>query len=122
MNRTAKHSLSFKVSKADAEWVHRIVTRALALVPALGGVLELTMDLTAAHANGCPMDFEALYYADDFNLLHDVGGIRRHIDRSSGELKDCFRPRFAKPSREMAALPVVAERVRRAHSKKGGLL
>lgn len=54
----------------------------------------LRMDLSACHANGCPLDFERLAEADDFNLLHDVVGITRHISRETGQLTGHFMPRF----------------------------
>lgn len=53
------------------------------------------MDVLAAHANGCPLDFAALAEASDFDLAHDVGGIIRHIDRNTGKLTGCFLPRHA---------------------------
>ncbi len=53
------------------------------------------MDLVACHANGCPLDFERLSDADDFNIAHDVFGIRRHLDRETGQLTDHFLPRYA---------------------------
>jgi hypothetical protein len=55
------------------------------------------MDITACHLNGCKLDLAKLLAADDFNFAHDVLGIRRHIDRETGQLMNCFRPRFAKP-------------------------
>ena len=33
--------------------------------------------------------------ADDFNFGHDVFGIYRHLDRTTGKLMNCFVPRFA---------------------------
>ncbi len=58
--------------------------------------LETRMDLTAVHANGCPMDFDRLLNTDKTTLLHDVGGIARHIDRDTGKLTGNFRPRTAR--------------------------
>jgi hypothetical protein len=55
------------------------------------------MDLMATHANGCPLDFAKLAGFDDFNLVHDVSGIQRHIDRDTGTLGGCFLPRCALP-------------------------
>lgn len=43
----------------------------------------------------CPMRWVDLVQADDFNFAHDVVGIANHLDRDTGELKDCFLPRFA---------------------------
>lgn len=58
--------------------------------------LSLEMDLSATHANGCPIDFGKLLAFDDFNFIHDVSGIMNKIDRTSGKLTDCFLPRSAR--------------------------
>jgi hypothetical protein len=57
--------------------------------------MTITMDVIATHANGCPLDLDRLLHADDSNFIHDVFGIRRHINRTNGQLEDCFLPRFA---------------------------
>lgn len=54
------------------------------------------MDLAATNANGCPLDFEKLLAFDDLSFWHDVVGIYHHLDRETGELKDCFLPRCAR--------------------------
>lgn len=59
--------------------------------------LDAQMDVTACHANGCPLDLKGLLEADDTNFVHDVFGIRRHLDRETGKLLDCFVPRYAIP-------------------------
>lgn len=58
-------------------------------------LLDAEMDITACHCNGTPLKLEALLAADDANFGHDVFGIRRYIDRKTGELTNCFLPRFA---------------------------
>jgi hypothetical protein len=58
--------------------------------------LELNMDLTACHANGCPMDWAMLLAADDFTFVHDIVGIQGHIDRATGRISRFF-PRCAMP-------------------------
>jgi hypothetical protein len=70
------------------------------IIKASGGRLAFMMDLLAADGvNGNPpIDFTGLLAADEFNFLHDVCGIARHLDRSTGELADCFIPRFARSS------------------------
>ena len=40
------------------------------------------------------MDWTGLLEADQFDFIHDVAGIHRHMDRSTGKLGDCFSPRF----------------------------
>jgi len=56
---------------------------------------EVIMDLTACHANGCRLALVKLNQAQALDLIHDVFGIRHHLDRKTGELKDCFQPRYA---------------------------
>jgi hypothetical protein len=59
--------------------------------------LDIDMDLTAAHCNGNPLRLDELLKADDFNLLHDVSGIAKHLNRETGKLEGFFSPRFSKP-------------------------
>ena len=82
-----------RLTSEDLDSIQRIAARTHTLVSGLDH-LSLTMDLGAAHI-ACPMRLDDLAEADDFNFLHDVGGIMRHIDRTTGELTDCFVPRFA---------------------------
>lgn len=96
-------NISFKASRADNRLIDKIVDRAFAGGLGLDGTrLDLDMDLCATHANGCPMDFAKLLAADDFNFAHDIYGIRRHIDRTTGKLTRCFLPRCHKPKRRRA--------------------
>lgn len=91
-------TVSFSVNANDSVTIGRIVDRAVALYSqhnSKADRMALEMDMTACHANGCRLDLTGLLAADDFNFLHDVGGISRKIDRDTGRLTDCFRPRFA---------------------------
>lgn len=58
--------------------------------------ISLIMDLTAADGvNGnARLDWGRLLNADDFNFLHDLGGIARHLDRETGAITNHFLPRF----------------------------
>ncbi|MDE7547230.1 hypothetical protein PY793_04420 [Acetobacter fabarum] len=96
-------AVKFTATPEEREIIGRISSRVASLYRDRGDItprrvmlLEITMDLDAAHSNGCPMDFARLDNADDFNLMHDVAGIARHLDRRTGKLTDMFRPRFAK--------------------------
>jgi hypothetical protein len=68
------------------------------LVDRSGGRMSFIMDILAADGvNGNdPINLDALAGADDMNFAHDVAGIVRHIDRSTGKLTDCFVPRYAR--------------------------
>lgn len=90
--------LNFNVTKKEARLISAIADRASAELfkgCTLQTVLDTEMDITATHANGCPLKLDELLAARPFDFAHDVGGIRRHIDRNTGQLRDCFLPRFA---------------------------
>jgi len=57
--------------------------------------LSMTMDIIACHNHAQPLDLKRLAEADDFNLIHDTIGIRKHLNRETLALNDCFLPRFA---------------------------
>lgn len=102
--KSRRREVSFDAGYGNAPLIASCVARAQALWVKVGlprpDRINLTMDLTACHANGCPLDFRKLLDFDDFNFAHDVGGISRHIDRSTGALGGCFLPRSAAPTRE----------------------
>ena len=55
----------------------------------------LHMDIIAIHLNGCKLKLKELLEAPLNDFLHDIGGINQHIDRDTGQLQDCFLPRYA---------------------------
>lgn len=55
---------------------------------------DFVMDIAACHSK-CPLRLEGLLNANDFNFGHDVFGIRTKLNRATGELNDCFLPRYA---------------------------
>lgn len=91
--------LSFEINPEDAAVIGEIAARARDLAAShrvLYKLLDARMDLTATHANGNPLKLHQLLAADDANFAHDVFGIRRHLNRETGELMDCFVPRFSR--------------------------
>jgi len=84
----------FDIAETDAAIIIKIVVRAAGMMDIVDR-LTLSMDLTACHANGCPLKLQELLEADRFNFMHDIAGIQRHMDRRTGELRDFFCPRFA---------------------------
>ena len=87
--------INFDLSRDEYALVREIARRAIALSDERIELLDLEMDIVACHNHGCRLDLEALAKADNFNLAHDVFGIRRHLDRDTGELDGRFLPRFA---------------------------
>ena len=59
-----------------------------------GPFIDWLMDLSVSN-DGCPMGFARLNEFDGANFAHDVGGIAKHLDRTNGQLRDCFIPRCA---------------------------
>lgn len=89
----------FDISPEDKVRVEQIVERTAKLAEEVGietiNKTDLEMDLIATHANGCPMQFQRLLDADNFDFVHDVLGIREHLNRRTGRLEHHFLPRFA---------------------------
>lgn len=89
-------TISFEVKrKSDREMIERIVGRAGMMFGKDYKALDIDMDITATHCNGMPLRLADLLLADDFNFAHDLLGIRKHLNRTTGELENCFVPRFA---------------------------
>lgn len=90
-------SVRFEVTRDDARVIGKIVHRAkgMASDPRRFDGMSMSMDLTACIANGCPLRLDDLLKADGFNFAHDVYGIQKHMNRLTGKLMNCFRPRFA---------------------------
>lgn len=88
--------VKFKVTPEEAGFITTIVDRITALHPdSFSDRKSLEMDITACHANGCKLRLSELAEADEFNLIHDVGGIRQSMDRSTGKLRGHFLPRYS---------------------------
>lgn len=89
--------INFKVSDSDAKLIQAIINRVISKqveVDALG----LEMDITACHANGCPLRLEELLQAGAFDFYHDLNGIQKNLNRTTGKLENFFCPRYAVPS------------------------
>jgi hypothetical protein len=91
-------TLKFDVSRPDQLWIESIVKRAEIIAKSRNQKLDpfrLMMDITAVHCNGNPLRLKELAeWKNDFEFIHDVWGIMRHVNRQTGMLEDCFSPRF----------------------------
>lgn len=56
-------------------------------------LLSIDMDISFAHKEH-PLRLTDLLSADDLNFSHDVFGIRKHFNRKTLKMEDCFVPRF----------------------------
>lgn len=100
MARTAKNpEVSFDCSLSDKDLISDIAVRAdnLGLISLRQyPMMTCVMDVTAVHCNGNPLRLRDLLDATDFNFMHDIVGIARHLNRETGQLEDFFSPRFSK--------------------------
>lgn len=94
MSQTSR--ISFSVTKAEAVLIGKIVARAKSHTRQPFDSMSRSMDITACHANAFPLRLQEFLDADNFNFSHDFWGIVDHLDRTTGELRDCFVPRFTK--------------------------
>lgn len=93
--------INWHCSKDDSSKILRIMLRAASLLnfESRGADrMSVSMDLTACHVNGNPLDLDGLLVANESDFIHDVTGIMRHINRKTGKLTDCFEPRYARKS------------------------
>jgi hypothetical protein len=92
--------VKFDVTPAERAVILKIAERAERELYADGKIkqtrMDTPMDISATIAQGCPLRLDELLAADAFNFAHDVLGIRRHINRQTGQLENCFLPRFAR--------------------------
>ena len=93
-------TVSFDTTMKEALLISQIAKRAMEIAEATGLLwtkgqtkTDIRMDITAVHANGCPLRLDDLLAAKEFDFVHDVAGIRRHLNRDTGQLGNCFLPR-----------------------------
>jgi hypothetical protein len=92
--------INFNAGAEDAGRIIKIVRRFQNLIPSAQDSLAISMDITACHLNGCPLDLERLLNSDAPDFVHDVIGIRNNINRTTGRLENCFLPRHAAKEEE----------------------
>jgi len=86
-----------KIGGDEFKTIRKIVDRASDLLTEQDvkhDKLSLLMDVQAAHL-ACPLRLADMLTANESDLMHDISGIVRHLNRETGELMDCFVPRHA---------------------------
>lgn len=114
--------LEWTLNLAERQLVARIVERYMkAKLPGTtkGDRQTITMDLTACHLNAVPLNLERMAdWPRDFDVFHDIAGINRHLDRTTGALRDCFVPRFALGFVKQGRCPAVSPESGRRCTRK----
>nr|DAL85278.1 MAG TPA: TNF receptor-associated factor 3-interacting protein domain, interleukin 13 receptor [Caudoviricetes sp.] len=91
-------NINFSAVPEEMEVIEKIAKRATEVYSTHGVHLELLdviMDITATHLNGCPLRLDELLNFPDFDFIHDISGIRQHLNRKTGALEHLFLPRSA---------------------------
>jgi len=88
--------ISFNTTREEAEIIHAITMRVLKS----GNLkhfdpLNLMMDITATHCNGNKLDLQNFLDAPDFDFFHDIFGIIKNLNRTTGKLENFFTPRYS---------------------------
>lgn len=89
-------------TRFEQDLIHKIADRAVDMARKHGvnyDKLTACMDIAGCHLNGCELDLNKTLAAPDADFAHDAFGIRRHINRETAQIEDCFLPRCAMPQR-----------------------
>lgn len=93
---------SFARTPTEERQVRSCVDRAAALnLISEGQRTECEMDIIATHANGTPLNLEKLLNLPAHDFAHDITGMNRNMDQSTGRLMNHFRPKCALPSSQV---------------------
>lgn len=91
-------SINFVMNSTERHYFNRIADRTMAICDGMDILYDRSdcvMDIAACHLNGNPLKLRELIDAPDFDFIHDVFGIRQHLNRKTGQLENLFVPRFS---------------------------
>lgn len=91
--------LSYACSNADMHLIFEIAARAIAMYEAHGlptpTPYDIAIDVATVHCNGNPLKLMQFVMSDNADFQHDLAGLRIHLDRKIGALKNGWKPIFA---------------------------
>ncbi|OBW62030.1 hypothetical protein [Dehalococcoides mccartyi] len=93
--------IQFVTNKKDLLLIEAIADRAVKELQL--DKVNTGMDLSACHANGNPLRLKELLETDSYNFAHDIFGIYKFINRDTGKLENCFRPRYSELTKREAS-------------------
>lgn len=90
-----------RISREDAELIGAIIDRLVnEEILKADSRTRAVLSLVACHTV-VPLDLERMLTGRVIDLVHDLAGISVYLDREEMVMRDCFRPRFAKPREKM---------------------
>lgn len=85
------------MTKQELVTISKIAGRAVQLA-AQHGIsyqhIDAMIDLEKTHEQN-PLRLDEFLKADDGNFAHDVFGIRQNMNRETGQIENCFSPRYS---------------------------
>ena len=86
-----------EMAESDRLIIDKIAKRVNALYAAYGNntTTSVAFALQVCHVTVCPLRLVDMFNGSDSDLVHDIGGIFRHMDAANSKMRDCFQPRFA---------------------------
>lgn len=93
-------SIKFNATAQEIDLITKVLERAK-----VTGIArrQMAMDLEATHCNGMPLCFQRLVDSNSVDFFHDIHGIAKAIDRTTGKLAQKFVPRCAVANHKRAA-------------------
>ena len=86
--------IDWNTTEEEFELIKKIASRADQIYRGWG-MCKIMMDIETTHCNGCKLRLSELLEANEFDFCHDVSGIDANLNRETGELENCFLPRYA---------------------------
>ena len=88
-----KNEKGTRVTPEQLKLNERIAARAASYIGC--EAIDIEMDLTYCIEGGCNLRLNAMLEAKEWDILHDVCGINRHLNHETHKLEGGFWPRFA---------------------------
>ena len=85
--------INWNTSIEDGKLIAKIALRAFRMIGF--DMVDTSMDITALHANGTPLNLTELLGSDDSDFVNEICNIRKHLNTSTGKPIDGFVPQFS---------------------------
>jgi hypothetical protein len=80
----------------ELELIGAIVERYVEIIKPEREKTAILMDVMLTHYT-IGLKLEEMVNGPQYDFVHDMMGIQKHLDRQTGAMLDCFLPRFAVP-------------------------
>lgn len=82
------------MTTTDLILISAIADRAMRVINYDRDKISWMMDIEAVHKS-MGLKLESLLVTDLLNFVHDLAGIANYLNRKTGQLENCFVPRYA---------------------------